>query len=401
MSRHLQRIGIAGPISLAEFRDYLFPTAWRDDLPLGDGGTPVNMLCRELLARGQTLVVFSTSAAVQDEIILRGPQLTLCLGPSGSHPGRNAFRVARDYLHAAYLRERPALLHVHWTYEYALPALITDLPCLITANDAPLKILRYQPTPYRLVRTIMAWQAFRLAERRQAPSQITTVSPYTAQHLHQLMRFRGDIRVIPYGIPPSFFVDTPPAAASTPLRFATVLSGWGSYKNGQAALRAFAIYRSTQPQARLIMYGAAHGAGEAAERWAQQQGLAQGVDFIGEVPHPQLLARMRTDIDILLHPSLEETQSMVLVEAMAAGIPVIAGSRSGAVPWTAAEGKAALLVDMRQRAAIAAAMHRLTEDVALRRQLMDAGWHNARQRFSMATMTDAFQAEYQRLLTRR
>ena len=41
-------IGVLGPIEIAEFRDYLRPAELEASLPKGLGGTPVNLLCREL-----------------------------------------------------------------------------------------------------------------------------------------------------------------------------------------------------------------------------------------------------------------------------------------------------------------------------------------------------------------
>ena len=52
----------------------------------------------------------------------------------------------------------PDIVHAHWTYEFALGAIESRVPTVVTAHDAPLSILRLNPTPYRLARTVMAWQ---------------------------------------------------------------------------------------------------------------------------------------------------------------------------------------------------------------------------------------------------
>ena len=50
-------------------------------------------------------------------------------------------------------------------------------------------------------------------------------------------------------------------------------------------------------------------------------------------------------MDVFLHTSIEESFGMVLVEAMAMGIPVIAGKSSGGPQWILNEG-GGLLVDI-------------------------------------------------------
>jgi len=132
-------LGMLGPLNLADFRKYLYPDSWRDDLPKGLGGTPVNLLSCELLNRGHRLVIFTLDPAVQDEIVLEGINLRICIGPfrpRAKHRALDFFAVERDYLLRAIKRERPDILHAQWTYEYALAAQASGLPHVITAHDA-------------------------------------------------------------------------------------------------------------------------------------------------------------------------------------------------------------------------------------------------------------------------
>jgi hypothetical protein len=72
-------IGLLGCIELAEFRDYLFPGAIKNSPPEVTGGTPVNLLCKELLRRRQ-LVVFSLHPSVESERVFEGERLKIYLG---------------------------------------------------------------------------------------------------------------------------------------------------------------------------------------------------------------------------------------------------------------------------------------------------------------------------------
>src|SRR5205085_11099029 len=99
--------------------------------------------------------------------------------------------------------------------------------------------------------------------------------------------------------------------------------------------------------------------GEAAQAcWQHMDGRGQ-VQFIGAVPHARLLDEMAQS-QVLLHPALEESFGVVLAEAMAMGLSVVAGAHSGAVPWV--QGDAGSLVNVRQPAQIAAALLRLLSD---------------------------------------
>ena len=78
----------------------------------------------------------------------------------------------------------------------------------------------------------------------------------------------------------------------------------------------------------------------------------------------------------LLFPSLHEGFGFPILEAMAAGLPVLTADR-GAMAEVA--GDAALLVDPLQEAAIAAALHRLGDDAGLRQDLGRRGPARARE----------------------
>ena len=391
----LQTLALTGPINVADFRDYIAPSQWRDDLPKGQGGTPVNLLGRELLRRGQRLLVISTDEAVRDEIVLKGDLLTLCLGPKGIRPARNFFRVEREYVQRTLQREKPQLIHANWTYEYAMPVLNSGIPHVITAHDAPINILRHNFIPYRIARTLMAYRVTSRAPR------IVSVSPYVAKHLRRFMLYRGAAEVVPNGMPEHVFEREAAAAEKDrPFTFATILVGWGGYKNGNAAIDAFAHLRASYRQARLLMFGHAHGVGEHAQHYAQQKGVADGIEFVGQVAYPQLMQRLANEVDVLVHPALEEAQPMALIEAMAMGIPVIGGQYSGGVPWTLDEGRAGMLVDVRSSPAIAAAMQRMMSDESLRRSLSRLGQQHARARFHIRAVADAYQAIYQDVLSK-
>ena len=384
-------IGMAGPILLSEFAEHLDELPAR--VPVGLGGTPVNHLARELLRRGHRLVIFTLDPAVDNELVLIGPRLKICVGPFRYKRARDLFRLERRALEQAMRRERPALVHAQWTYEFALAAIAARIPHVVTAHDAPLQVLRHNPIPYRAARTVMAFRAVRGAAR------IVAVSAYVARHLERYFRPRAPVDVIPNGLPEETFAAQPPTtlARAGVLTFATVLNGWAGFKNGQVAVAAFAEFRRNYAApCRLVMFGADHGPGEAADRWARERGMTDGVELAGATPYATLQQRLASECDVLVHPALEEAHPMAVLEAQAKGIPVIGGIRSGGVPAALAAG-AGLLVDASSPAAVCDAMRRLAEDAPLRTRVAREGFRRARE-LSIDVIAGAWERTYEDVL---
>jgi glycosyltransferase involved in cell wall biosynthesis len=292
-------------------------------------------------------------------------------------------------LTTAIRRERPDLVHAHWTYEFALGALESGIRTVVTAHDAPLRVLRLNPTPYRAVRTLMAYQvAYR------APC-LTAVSSHVAEHFYRYLRYRKPIRVIPNGILPQWF-QSRPEDTSTPgeITFACVLNGWGVLKNAKTLLKAFQLVRRSAPESELLLFGCGHGPGEDAERWACGRGLRANVRFRGAVDRAELLAALRRSAQILVHPSLEESFGMTIAEGMALGIPVIAGEDSGAVAGVLDGGRSGLLTDVRSPVALAKAMLHLARSRELRTAFARVGAESAVRKFQMDRVLDAYVEVY-------
>ena len=391
-------IGMLGPLNLDQFRELLHPRAWREGLPRGTGGIPVNLLSRELLSRGARLLVVSLDPSVEDEVIVEGPNLRICVGPvrSGVRRAHDFWADERKYLLRVLNRERPDLVHAQWTYEFALAAQKSGLPHVITAHDAPLRVIRYNPIPYRLARTMMAYRVASRAKR------VVSVSPYVARHLSRFMLYRGSREVIPNGMPETLFESRLAASSRTgPLTFASVLQGWGSMKNAEVAIEAFARVRGRHPDARLVMFGYGHGPGEEAERWSTARGLADGVEFVGEHPHAEVVATLAREVDVLVHPSLLEANCLVLLEAMTLGVPIIAGKATGGTPWTLDDGRAGILVDVKDSSAVADAMERLASSADERETWGQRGLALAKRRYHIQQVADAYERVYDELLNSR
>jgi L-malate glycosyltransferase len=400
-------IGVLGPIELAEFREYLDADALDDSSPRGMGGTPVTLLCKELLQRGYDLAVFTVDPSIDSERVFKGRRLRIYVGPYAARDGTNFFRREREFFLRAIGRERPAFLHAHFTYEYALAAIESGFPHVVTAHDATVNCLRYAFVPlletsrtlrdryattrgigFIIIRTVMAYKVARKAQR------VIAVSPYVADHLRRYGFRGGPIEVVPNGMPSVNFERSRNREPGRAFTFATVLPQWSGLKNGGAAIEAFAKVRRVLPDSQMLMFGAGHSADGPAAAWARQRGLGGGIEFIGQVPYAQLIALLSRRVDVLVHPSLEEAHPMPLIEAMSLGLPAIGGDRVGGVPWTLGNGECGVLVDVRSPDQIASAMVRLAQDEDTRARLGEAGREFAKSNFHIEHVADQYEAIY-------
>ena len=117
--------------------------------------------------------------------------------------------------------------------------------------------------------------------------------------------------------------------------------------------------------------------------------LAARVTFTGRIDHSQTGAHYDA-ADVFVFPSIFESFGIPPVEAMAAGLPVVA-ARAGGTVETVIDGVTGLLVEREDAKALAAALLRLIEDPELRRSLGEAGRGRAAEVFSWPSVAAALE----------
>jgi glycosyltransferase involved in cell wall biosynthesis len=107
------------------------------------------------------------------------------------------------------------------------------------------------------------------------------------------------------------------------------------------------------------------------------------VTFTGQVPDARPYLRL---MEVAVSAAACEPFGLVVLEAMAAGVPVVAFAAGG--PLEIIEtGRSGILVPPGDEGAMGNAIRRLLDDSGLRRRIGDAGRERARERFSAAGMT--------------
>jgi glycosyltransferase involved in cell wall biosynthesis len=132
-------------------------------------------------------------------------------------------------------------------------------------------------------------------------------------------------------------------------------------KNVEALLEAYAELSRTRSAPPLVFAGRIEG---------RKPDAPAGVRFLGYVPG-EIKNGLYREASMLVVPSLDEGFGIPVVEAMAMGVPVVAAAR-GALPEVL--GDAGILVDTHSFiGSLAAAMRRVLDDAALRRELAARG----------------------------
>ncbi len=307
------------------------------------------------------------------------------------HPYRVALQLCR-LIHFI-RRVRPVLVHgfLFWAYilgTYA--AKVASVPIVIASR--------------RSLGTFKAGQAHYLLLERLT-NAMTDLWVANSEAVRQdTVRQEGvdpaRIRVIPNGVDPNRFAgsaDRPTVRhrlglpADGPLLL--TVSNLIHYKGHGTLLEAVSLITRKHPTARFVLAGEGPMRAEI-ERRIATAGLADLVRVLGErIDIPDLLRAA----DLLVHPSDEEGFPNAILEAMAAGRPVVA-TRVGGTPELVVDGVTGTLVPPRSPAALAAAVSHLLADSQLADRMGAAGRERAVREFSLARMVERTEALYAEVL---
>lgn len=129
------------------------------------------------------------------------------------------------------------------------------------------------------------------------------------------------------------------------------------------------------------------------ERDVRSQGIARNVTFLGWRDD---VSALMSDWDIYVQPSLAEGAGISVLEAMAAGLPVVA-SAVGGLPEIVEHAHTGFLVPPRDSAALSGRLADFMRDPALRIRVGDAGRNRARLHFSLEREADVIRSVYEML----
>ncbi len=133
---------------------------------------------------------------------------------------------------------------------------------------------------------------------------------------------------------------------------------------------------------------------ESLESLSHESGTDRNIHFLG---HQDDILRHIQDLDALIMTSDYEGLPMVLLEAMALRVPIIA-HRTGGIPGLLDQGACGILIDNQDPVAYARAVMRLKENPELRAQIADKALARVTAEYSAKKNAQACLAEYTSLM---
>ncbi len=359
----IQTAGLGGSESVfATLTEALAARGWRVVCAVGEDG----WLVEQLRARGVRVEILPGLG--RGRVFEMGSVLALC---------RLVLAHDIDLVHAMSF---PAHLYA------CLAARLTGRRAIVNVRNA------HHDTAGARRRAVWRWGV--------APSAdaVVTVSEHLAV---EMRRLAGERKVVclPNGIATERFACGDREAARAALGLAADVLVVGTVGNTRPVKGHVDLVRAAAavPAATIVLIGAeVEPVAGALRRLCREHGLEGRVVFAGARREVEALLPA---MDIFCLPSLSEGMSGSLLQAMAAGLPVVATAVGGS-PEVVVEGETGLLVPARDPKALARALQALACDPALRQQMGAAGRRRVEERYSLRTMIAGYDALYRAVLQR-
>lgn len=278
-------------------------------------------LRRGMLAAGLDVTTFAPA-----QLPHRDDEADVVRLPSLSLPTATGYRLCVPYLKNRALRERLDIVHAHSPFVSGALALTlarrNGIPIVFSYHTRLEEYAHYAPLGARLGRAGL------VALTRAYANACDAVLVPTRAMETQLRAFgvRVPIAVVPSAIDGARFAGAERTAAMRARlgaaddrqRIALIVARLGREKGITLAIDAL----THAPELRLAVVGGGSERAPLAQR-AAQRGVLERVRFVGPLA-PAQMPDAYAAADVFAHPSASETQGLVLLEALSAGLPVVA-----------------------------------------------------------------------------
>ena len=350
------------------------------------------LLLARHLDRGQfeLLVLTHPTDGPQTHLLAERADIRAIPAPYPPHAGALTRLAA---LRALYRNERIDLLHLHspaagGQWVPVLAARLTGVPVAATYHQV--QAIRL-PVKTRLINYVIhRW----LIASTVAVSRGVKASLARAAGLPERR-----ITVIHNGIDrteePRVAAGSPALPARAPGEVRIGYFGRLSPEKGLAVvLQALANLAVQCPQAHTLIVGDGPER-ERLEAITRLLAIEDRVSFLGFRPDARALM---AEVDIIVHTPVYEGFGIVVLEAMAAGRPVVVNDSPGGLTEIVTHGETGLVVPANSPSALAAALAQLCADPEARRRLGQQGLARYEERFSARAMAERVAALYERSL---
>jgi glycosyltransferase involved in cell wall biosynthesis len=306
----------------------------------------------------------------------------------GKRPGFDYRTYYR--LHRALRDYSPDIVHTH------LHVLRYALPSFLILNRASL-LHTVHNLAEREIETGMRWIQRYAFNHGVVPVAVADEVAISLRRLYGVQR----CRVISNGIPTDYYAR--PQASRWEWRaregfgendvLFVCVARFAAQKNHTLLLKAFAQGPASDPMAHLVLVGEGV-LREQLEEQTHQLGLARQVHFLGvRTDIPDLLGAM----DVFALSSDYEGNPLSVMEAMAAGLPIVA-TAVGGVPNLLENGREGFIVQPGNVQDLSNAISCILQNRELRQSLGRAAAQRARENFDVSAMVQAYEEMYENLL---
>ena len=288
------------------------------------------------------------------------------------------------------VRLRPDIVHLHspyplgelanWLAGRARGTVVTYHSDIVRASQQKWLLL-YRPFLKRILR---------------AADRIITTTPQYIETSGWLRPIGDKCVVVPIGIDlHRFSPKQKPAARQAQKDFKLLFVGRLRYYKGLDTLLN-ALPQIPEAQLTIVGVGPMEGAWRAL---TQALGLTDRVTFAGEIDDDHLPAYyQQADLFVLPANARAEAYGIVLIEAMASGLPCVTTELGTGTSWVVQDGVTGFVVPPMDPPALAKAINTLKTDAALRQQFGQAALKRAQAKFSQEVMVDNVMQVYNEVL---
>lgn len=295
------------------------------------------------------------------------------------------------------IKIQPDLVNAHYASGYGTTArLVGYRPWIISVWGSDVYDFPYKSPLHKWL----------LKRNIRAADQVASTSHCMAEQTRLLIPELSDIAITPFGVDLSAYSNIHPKVPShkKDLVIGTVKIMRHQY-GIDTLIEAYAMlvnrFTSKQtvnvPELHLRLVGGGDLTSEL-KALARRLGVGDSVTFVGRVPHSKVPQEL-TKLDIYVALSRRESFGVAIVEASAAGRPVVV-SDAGGLPEVVVEGETGFIVPCEEPQAAADALEKLVLDAELRHQLGSAGQQLVAKKYSwdvcVQTMLDVYEKSIQK-----
>lgn len=267
-----------------------------------------------------------------------------------------------------------------------------SIPFLLTANDATVSL--YGSTAKRACSNIYNHIIGKLLILNSA--RVIAVSRTNAEDLVKLGVTEQKITVVPNGIKMERFLDGTSVSIEQNGPIVLYVGRISEDKGIQCLIRAAPSVLKDFPHTRFLIVGEDYGCLGKFRALVNNLGMEKSVIFTGRLTDKRLVSVYRS-ADVFVLPSELEAFGIVVIEAMASGVPVIV-SNCGGMKDIVKDGTNGFLFDVGDARQLAEIIKVLLSNEELRIRLAKNGKKTVRERYTIDKVVDTLEKLYEKTL---